>query len=65
DAIRVTDSEEDLSRALEGLLASPQARERLGQRAEKCFREHLGAGSRYAEVLLQIIQQAELHTARC
>ena len=65
DAIRVTDSEEDLSRALEGLLANPQARECLGQRAEKCFREHLGAGSRYAEVLLQIIQQAELHTARC
>jgi len=59
DAIRVAASEEDLSLELEKLLANRRGREELGQRAENCFREHLGAGGRYAEILLTIIQEAE------
>jgi len=59
DAIRVAASEEDLSVELEKLLADRKGREELGQRAEKCFREHLGAGGRYAEILLTIIREAE------
>jgi len=59
DAIRVATSEEDLRLELEKLLADPKGREELGRRAERCFRGHLGAGGRYAEILLTIIREAE------
>ena len=59
EAIRVAASREELTRELERLLSDKKSREELGRRAEKCFRENLGAGGRYAEVLLKIIQEAE------
>ena len=58
-AIRVAGTREELARELERLLANRKGREDLGRQAEKCFREHLGAGGRYAEVLLSIIREAE------
>ena len=59
EAIRIASSREALTGELESLLADKKGREELGRRAEKCFREHLGAGGRYAEVLLTLIRQTE------
>ena len=59
EAICIVSNREDLAEKLGSLLADQKNREELGRRAEKCFREHLGAGGRYAETLLTIIRQAE------
>jgi 3-deoxy-D-manno-octulosonic-acid transferase len=44
-----------LAQELDGLLASPAEREKLGRRAQACFREHLGAGARHVEALLKFL----------
>jgi 3-deoxy-D-manno-octulosonic-acid transferase len=41
---------------LDRLLASANEREELGRRAQACFREHLGAGARHVEALLEFLQ---------
>lgn len=59
EAIRVASSKEELAGELEKLLSDKKSREELGRRAERCFRDHLGAGGRYAETLLTLIRRAE------
>jgi len=58
-AIRVTGTPEELQAEVEKLLSSTAEREELGRRATVCFREHLGAGARCAEILLERIARAE------
>jgi len=58
-AIRVTETPEELEVEVEKLLSSTAEREELGRRATVCFREHLGAGARCAEILLERIARAE------
>ena len=58
-AIRVTGTPEELEAEVEKLLSSTTEREELGRRATTCFREHLGAGARCAEILLERIARAE------
>ena len=58
-AIRVTGTPEELQAEVEKLLSSTAEREELGRRATACFREHLGAGARCAEILLERIARAE------
>ncbi|NDC80331.1 MAG: hypothetical protein EB090_03540 [Verrucomicrobia bacterium] len=54
-AIRVAATREQLRKELESLLQDPNSREALGKRAEKCFREHLGAGARHVEAMLRFL----------
>jgi len=49
--IRVTGSVEELGRVVDELLSDKKEREGLGRRGAECFRQHLGAGKRCAEVL--------------
>jgi len=58
-AIRVTGSADELEQVVGELLATPEEREELGQRARACFQEHLGAGRRCAEVLISKIMGKE------
>ncbi|MCX6935646.1 MAG: hypothetical protein NTZ01_05585 [Verrucomicrobia bacterium] len=58
-AIRIVGSAEELRQELDRLFGSAEQRQLLGQRAIDCFREHLGAGARCAEVLLERISRAE------
>jgi hypothetical protein len=58
-AIRVTGTPEELEVEVDKLLSSTTERDELGRRATACFREHLGAGSRCAEILLERIARAE------
>ena len=58
-AILIAGSAEELRAELDRLFSTTKEREALGQRAAECFREHLGAGARCAEVLLETISLAE------
>jgi len=58
-AILIAGSAEELWAELDRLFSTTKEREALGQRAAECFREHLGAGARCAEVLLETISLAE------
>ena len=55
-AIRVAATREELRREMGSLLLEPKSREELGKRAEKCFREHLGAGARNVEAMLKFLE---------
>ena len=54
-AILVSQDAESLRGDVDRLLSSDQARQSLGAAAENCFRQHLGAGARYAEILLRMM----------
>jgi 3-deoxy-D-manno-octulosonic-acid transferase len=58
-AILIAGSTEELRAELDRLFSTTKEREALGQRSAECFQEHLGAGSRCAEVLLETISLAE------
>ena len=52
-AMVVSGDAKSLGEELDRLLASEADRQKLGQRALACFREHLGAGARHAEQILK------------
>jgi len=52
-AMVVSADADSLGAELDRLLASEAERQKLGQRALACFREHLGAGARHAEQILK------------
>ena len=58
--IRVTGSVEELGRVVDELLSDKKEREGLGRRGADCFRQHLGAGKRCAEVLIAEIAKSRL-----
>ena len=58
-AIVVSTDAQELKLQLDRLLASPSEREELGRRSQSCFREHLGAGSRHAVEILDLLGRSK------
>ncbi len=54
-AIVVSKDAESLRQDVDRLLSSDRARQNLGSAAENCFRQHLGAGARCAEILVRMM----------